>query len=143
MLDYAEVKELNRNVVIGGLLVLLALAIELLSGFFYAGLASLLFLVGIVFIGYGAWKSLGHQRKDRNATLGLKYRALVVGALILIAFAAAFVFLPVEPANGPCNGGSACVHYYSLSCQAFGFGSYADFFGTYFFTYDCNWFVNH
>lgn len=72
-------------------------------------------------------------------------KALVVVALIAVAFAGTFVFLPVIPARGPCAGGFGCVRDYSLSCSTLGFGSYDDFHfpPEYFLTSDCSGFVNH
>lgn len=51
------------------------------------------------------------------------------------------MFLPVIEAPGPCFGGSACAHDFSLSCAVFGFGDYDDIYGGYFFTYNCTGFV--
>jgi hypothetical protein len=124
---------LNQNVLVGIVLIVLALAIDVSAYSFFAELAILLFFVGIVFVGYGAWKSI----PDRN----FRPRMAVAGVSILIGFAAFFVFMPVMQAPGPCMGGLACVHDYSLSCSVFGFGSYTTFYGRYFLTSDCSGFT--
>lgn len=114
-------------------LMVLALAIDVSVFSYFAELAILLFFVGIVLVGYGVWKSI----PDRN--FGPKMA--VVGVSILIGFAAFFVFMPVTQAPGPCFGGLACVHDYSLSCSVFDFGSYTTFYGRYFLTSDCSGFA--
>ncbi len=125
--------KVNRDVSIGIVLTVLALAIDVSAYSFFTELASLLFFVGIVLVGYGVWKSI----PERN----LGSRAAVVGVSILIGFAAFFVFMPVMQAPGSCPGGLACVQDYSPSCSMFGFGSYATFHGRYLLTSDCSGFT--
>jgi len=124
---------LNQSLMVGIVFIVLALAIDVSAYSFFAELAILLFLVGIASAGYGVWKSI----PDRN----LKPRMAVVGVSILIGFAAFFVFMPVMQAPGPCAGGLACVHDYSLSCSVLGFGSYTTFYGRYYLTSDCSGFT--
>ena len=124
---------LNQSVIVGMVLIVLALAIDVSAFSYFAELAISLFFVGIVFVSYGLWKGI----PDRN----LKPKMAVVGISILIGIAAFFVFMPVVQAPGPCFGGLACVHDYSLSCSVFGFGSYTTFYGRYFLTSDCSGFT--
>jgi len=125
--------KVNQNVSVGIVLIVLALAIDISAFSYFAELASLLFFIGIVLAGYGVWKSI----PDGN----FEPRMAVVGASILIGLAIFFVFMPVMQAPGPCFGGLACVHDYSLSCSVFGFGSYTTFYGRYFLTPDCSGFT--
>jgi len=123
----------RQSIAVGVALIVLALAIDLSAYSFFAELAILLYLVGVVSAVYGVWKSIPGR--------GLKPRMAVAGVAILIGFGAFFVFMPVTQAPGPCMGGLACVHDYSLSCSVLGFGSYTTFYGRYYLTSDCTGFT--
>jgi hypothetical protein len=73
----------------------------------------------------------------------LKHRTLIGVSLVIVvvAFVAALVYVPIEPVQGICFGGSACVHEVSLSCAAFGFGEIINYYGYRSFTYDCAGFL--
>ncbi len=64
--------------------------------------------------------------------------ALTIAAVVIASIVGGVFFLPVvQPTGYGCHGGLACIHYVSLSCAWFEFGSYATYSGHYFLTYHC------
>ena len=52
---------LNQNMTTGGIFIVLALVINEIARIYFAELASVLFLAGIILVSYGIWKSTGRN----------------------------------------------------------------------------------
>jgi hypothetical protein len=94
---------LNQNLKIGLVLLLLAGVVYGLTGLYFSEFGLLLLLVGIAFVGYGAWRPLSERKRDGNerllwnagellVALGLILLALGIPGLLIVPPCAAYPY---------------------------------------------------